>query len=76
MKIKRWVNYGELGCVPKTIKDVVERAGRLLDKACSTEIIGPVLFQGADGKWYTVVVEAEVVEVTPSLVKERLEESK
>ena len=50
-------------------------AADLLNRAETCEIIGPdVLFQGSDGKWYTVVVEVEVVEASPEFVKGKLAE--
>lgn len=42
---------------PKNTKDMLEQAGRLLDKSCSHEIAGEVLFRAEDKKWYVGTVE-------------------
>lgn len=75
MKITKWVRSGELNSADAdTVADVQAQCGRLLDKSCAHEIVGEVLFLGADGKWYTVTVEAEISEANPDWVQEMLEE--
>jgi len=74
-RIKKWINRGELADC-ETVGDIVEVSGRLLDKAYASEIIGPALFQAANGKYYLVAVEALVEEASPEYVKEALAEAK
>ena len=69
------VNAGEFDAVGiRTAGDVLDQAGRMLDKACSHDICGPSLFLASDGQYYTVVVEAELVLMDSDWVEERLDE--
>ena len=63
LKVRRWIDRGELreGC--RTSQDILEDAGELLDHACAYEIIGGAKFIGTDGKRYVVHVEAVIDEV-------------
>lgn len=72
-KIIRWHNSGEIGEVA-TIDEALEAAGRCLDAAQSHEICGPVLFQGEDGEWYVITVEAVVAKAHPDYVRDELSE--
>jgi len=75
LKPTEWIDSGELD--PKGIKnagDIIGQCACLLDGACATEIVGPVLFKASDGKWYTVVVEAEIIEASKEFVEDALYE--
>jgi len=58
-KITNWIRSGEIGEVD-TIEEVIGRAGTLLDKACSHEIFGDVVFGAEDGKVYVLTCEGQV----------------
>ena len=71
MNIARWIksgdeNFAEQGLT--TTEELLEAAGRLLDKSCSHEIVGEVLFVGSDGKTYVGTVEFVIAEANPSYV--------
>jgi hypothetical protein len=77
LKPVEWIESGELNT--KEIEnqdDILGQCGRLLDGACSHDIIGPVLFKADDGKHYCVTVEAVIGEASEEWVKEALEEAK
>lgn len=77
LRVKRWIATGELQVTGRETQDeILEHCGRLLDKSCSYEILGEVLFQATDGKYYTVTVEAVVGRANPEWVKEVIEEHK
>ena len=74
--IKLFVKEGELfGAADiKTTGQLMEQVARLMDKSCVYDIAGDVLFQAANGKFYTVHVEADVVEQDSSEVEIVLDE--
>jgi len=74
LKVKRWIHSGELDVSNLTQADILNQCGRLLDKSCSHEILGEVLFQATDGKYYTITVEAVLGRANPAWVKEVLAE--
>ena len=74
ISVKRWISRGELDGIEKDADDIIESCGSLLDNACSSEVLGTVLFEGTDGKFYTVTLEAEIGEADPEFVKETLAE--
>ena len=77
MKIKRWIQDGNEGFSTQDVfhtETLLEAAGRLLDKAYSHEIVGPIMFEGEDGKMYVGTVEFCIAEANPDYVKETLEE--
>lgn len=74
LKVKRWVRSGELPNDLTDVGQVYAAAGRLLDAACSHDILGTVLFEGEDGKYYTLTVEAVLGEASPEFVRETLDE--
>ena len=74
VKVKRFISKGELDGREKDTDGILETCGDLLDGACSSEILGTVLFEGEDGKFYTVTLEAEIGEADPEFVKETLAE--
>ena len=65
MKIKRFIREGELH-EPVSEEDILEQAGRLLDKSCSHEIVGEVVFEGEDGKIYVGTTEFCIGEASDS----------
>ena len=77
MKIKRWIRDGNEEFEKQGFddtEDILCAAGRLLDNAYSHEIVGEVLFEGEDGKFYTGTVEFVIAEADPEYVKEALDE--
>ena len=74
IKVKRWLKAGELD--PKKVDqdDILDDCGALLDSAYSHEILGDVMFEGTDGKFYVITVEAIISEANPDFVKEALED--
>jgi hypothetical protein len=74
MKIKRWISTGHLGEEPVSEEDLLEQAGRLLDKSCSHEICGEVAFEGEDGKIYVGTVEFCIAEAADWYAKELQED--
>ena len=77
MKIKRWSRDGNEefeGQGLDDTEDILCAAGRLLDDACSHEIVGEVLFEGEDGKFYKGTVEFVIAEADPDYVREVLDE--
>lgn len=69
MKIKRWICTGEIGDV-KSTEELLETAGVLLDKNETGEILNDPIFEGEDGKFYRVNVEAVIVEEDPKYVEQ------
>jgi hypothetical protein len=76
IKVKRWLKAGELDPTIFEQDDILENCGNLLDASCSHEILGDVMFEGTDGKFYTITVEAVISEANPDFVKEALEDLK
>ena len=60
LKVRKWIDRGELrdGC--RTSQDILEDAGELLDHACAHDIVGGAKFIATDGKRYVVHVEAVI----------------
>lgn len=77
MKIKRWIRDGNESFEKQGFddtEDILCAAGRLLDDACSHEIVGEVLFEGEDGKFYAGTVEFVIAEADPDYTREVLDE--
>jgi hypothetical protein len=72
--VKRWIRSGELNDSSKTQEEILEECGNLLDNSCSSEIIGEVLFEGTDGKYYTITTESIIGVASESFRDEILEE--
>jgi hypothetical protein len=72
-EVKRVIQEGEL-CEPVSIKDMLEQAGRLLDKSYAHDICGSVLFEGEDGKFYAGMVEFVIEEASPDYVAQVMED--
>ena len=76
IKIKRMIAAGELWDDARDTDALLTSADIALDKACSYEILGRVLFEGEDGKFYTVTVEAVIGEASKLFVEDTLQEIK
>lgn len=76
MKIVKWIRDGnDLNtCGLEDDDDLLDAAGRALDKACSWDIMGEVLFLADDGKYYAGCVEFMITEANPDYVKDCLDE--
>lgn len=74
--IKRFILDGDDGCLSEcqTVQDILHITGRRLDKACVEDIVGSVLFEGVDGKFYVGNVEFEILEANPLYVAGVLED--
>ena len=74
MKIKRFLRTGELSGQQQTTEELLESAGDILDSTCAHEIMGEVVFEGEDGKFYVASVECVIGEINPNYLKELQEE--
>ena len=74
IKIKRMIDAGELWDDAPNTNTILTSAGIVLNKSCSNEILGRVLFEGENGKFYTVTVEAVISEVSRLFVEDILQE--
>ena len=77
MKIKRWIRDGNEEFEKQGFndtEDILCAAGCLMDHACSHEIVGEVLFEGEDGKFYTGTVEFVIAEADPDYARGVLDE--
>jgi|SRR5579859_462779 len=77
-RIVRWLRDGNDGLSAEgitTVQDLLNYGGRALDKACSSEILGEVVFQTEDGEWQVATVEVVVDRANPELVAEWLAEA-
>ena len=75
MKIKKFIRGGIFGLHEEDIggtDQLLDIAGRALDKAYSHEIMGEVVFEGEDGKIYCGTVEYCISEAHPDYVKDVL----
>ena len=70
LKVKKWIVSGELSGTNRTMDAVIAECGIRLDKSCTSEILGEVLFLATDGKYYTITVEAVIGRANPEWVKE------
>ena len=81
MRIKRWIRDGG-SCESNgfnsdgitTDNQLLDVAGRLLDKACSHDIVGQCIFVGENGRTYVGNVEFTVSEINPDYLREVLKE--
>lgn len=62
LRIKRVLNNGELSEFT-TVDEMLDGAGRALDKAYAQDICGSVYFEGHDGRYYALFTEALICEV-------------
>ena len=71
IEVKEWIEKGEFEGNERDEDDIIDAACNALDSYNTTEILGPVLFKATNGKYYTVVVEAIIVEASKDFVKDR-----
>jgi hypothetical protein len=74
MKIKEWLRTGELEGTERDTKALLKVLGGMLDSESVDAIVGPNLFQGSDGRYYTVVVEASIEEASDDFVQDVLQD--
>ena len=74
--IKRWLKDGDPGMSDYVgnSRGILVVAGRRLDKSGSGEIVGDMLWEAENGKFYTGSVEFTMYEANPETVKEALED--
>lgn len=74
IRVRRMLKTGEMSIEGEAAhtNELLEEAGRLLDAASSHEILGEVIFLGADGAYYTISTEALITRVTPAYAKEAI----
>lgn len=78
--IKRFLDPGELASavqgqtrkLPETLNDLYRELGELLDDAEANEIVGTPVFEGEDGQFYAVTVEACVGLCSPEYLAQVL----
>ena len=73
MKIVKWIadSHGDVstsGVI--TDHDLVDIASRVLDKHCSHDIMGEIVFEADDGKVYVGSTEFVIMEANPEYVKD------
>lgn len=69
-----WIATGNDGDEYKDVQELYNACGDALDRACSWDIMGQVLFEGEDGVVYTLCVEGVISEANLEYVKEVKEE--
>ena len=75
IKIKKWLKDGNEGLSDlKNTQHLIEAAGASLDACNASDIMGEILFQGEDGKYYVGTVEFVISRANPAYVKEVLAE--
>jgi hypothetical protein len=73
--IKRWIRDGcDMEEVCNTVAEVLEIAGRRMDKAYTYDICGDVVFEADNKKIYVGCVEFSIEEADPEYIKELEEE--
>ena len=72
--VKEMIASGELEENSKDSEDIINQCGTLLDRSCSHDIVGKVLFKATNGRYYTVHVEAIIKPADKELVSQVLEE--
>lgn len=77
-KVEHVIESGNLNIEPEdSCANILQEAANALDDSESSEIVGGgILFKGTNGKWYTVVVEAQIALADPKFVKEKLAAAK
>lgn len=59
---------------PVTEDELLEQAGRLMDKSYTHEILGEVVYLTEDGRWKVATVETHLGDAHPRYLRDRLEE--
>jgi hypothetical protein len=74
IKVHKWIRSGELNSKNRTQASILAECGRALDKNNACDILGDVLYQATDGKYYVINVEAVIQEANPEYVTDVLNE--
>jgi hypothetical protein len=74
IKVKKWIRSGELNRRNRTQASILKQCGRALDKNNACDILGDVLYQATNGKYYVINVEAVIEEANPEYVTDVLNE--
>lgn len=73
--VAKVIQTGELPLKPgMTMDEVLEDCCGNLDHACAHDIQGCVLFEGSDGKMYTVTTESHICEARPDWAQEMIDD--
>lgn len=72
LQVKRFLRTGNTD--PRNLQDLLDEAGSLLDEANSHDIVGEVVFEGTDGKYYVGTVEFCIGEINPDYLQNILNE--
>lgn len=59
---------------PKDSREIIHQAASMLDQCETHEILGPNLFLGDDGRFYTVTIEAEIGRASFGFALDRINE--
>ena len=62
--IVEFLSTGNLTGEPKTVIELLQQCGNLLDKEESEEIIGPVIYKTDDGRYFRISLEAKINEIS------------
>jgi hypothetical protein len=76
LPIVKWIRTGELPerDLPKTVGELLHAAGRILDKANVSDLLGDCVFKTADGFVQVGSIEFEVRHINPLYLEDLLEE--
>jgi len=76
MKIEKWIisPFGRGSRQPEDTDEMIEFAGRCMDKACVHDIVGDCVFKAEDGKTYVGTIEFVLSECNPDYLENLLGE--
>jgi len=76
LKVKQWLDTGELQNDLTTEEEILDGCGRLMDKAYAHEILGGgvPMFIADDGKPYVITINACISEADPDFFADHLDE--
>lgn len=73
IQVEKWLSTGEFNGDEVDSEEILDTAGTLMDDNCTHEVLGgDVIFKGKDGKFYSVVLETRIEEITEEEATERL----
>ena len=78
LRIVKWIRDGNYGFKSQGIEsqdELLEAAGRLMDKAYSHDIVGDCVFKASNGRHYVGTVEFVLSECSKDYMSELLEEN-
>ena len=72
LKIVKWLRDGDALSADgiENTEDLLGAAANALDSACAHDIMGEILFQADDGKFYVGCVEFVISKANPEYVKD------